>query len=244
MALLTYTVMDVNLIIRMALSTIRAESVYQSENMDAREFILEWLNDILYLINTAGEYVPFYQALTFNLIAAQQTYTLGTDPASSVVLAQPIDTIDYINIYQSSYSYAVDILDNFGWYGTTRLTSTSGRPIQVWPNYSQNSIQLNFYPIPDQAYQCNVLYKNSVQPVTYQTQIAMPPQYRAFLYYWLAKRANAQGGYGTWTPQLEAEFVKMDTTLKSAVETDYRIRSAPPYPSGLWFYTGNIGVAR
>lgn len=235
--------MDVNTIINRALNLIRAESIYQDQNQDARQFILDRLNDILYIMNAAdGDYVPYYNVFTFPLQTSVSTYIVGTSPDATVLTGIPFSSIDYVDLLIDTYQYPVIIQDNFGNLYNSRPTQVGGRPSWVWINEGQDNFTLTFFPVPNLDYICQLLYKTSIQPVTYGSTIALPPEYRGFLVYWLAKRSNSEGGYGTWSPENEQEFQAMATTIKATVKTDYRVRSYPPYTNNPGWYTYNLGI--
>lgn len=243
MAQLSMTPMDVNSIINRALRVIRAESYFQDENQDARQYVLDALNDILAIMDATGEYIPFYSTLDFSLITSQATYTIGTAVDSTVIIADPIDTIDYVNILIDQYRYPVIIQDNFAFLGITLSLNITGRPSYVRINQlSEDQTQLNFYPAPNQAYTCELLYKKQIRNVNYQETIALPLEYRAFLVYWLAKRISSEGGYGTWSQINEQEYQRMDTILKAATAKDTRVRSYPPFNPYPGNYYWNLGV--
>lgn len=244
MAQLLPQIMGVNNIIARALALIGAESVYQAENADARNFALDTLNDILAQMATDAQYVPFFLVYEFPLIGGQPDYSLGTTSDSEIILPQPIQAIDYVSLSLNGYRYPVIIEDNFGTYGTSRFENISGLPNWVGILAAQDKITLKFYPKPSLAYVCQLIYKQNIARVEYQMAIALPESYRSLLVYWLGKRVNFEGRFGNWTPDRDEELKNMIITVKSAMPVDNRVRSQPPYMPGSGWYNSYIGVRR
>ena len=142
MAQLSYQIMGVNAIIARALYIIRAESVYQAENQDARQFILETLNDILALWNVEGELIPYFEVFEFVMQTGVGVYILGTTPDATVPLNLPMTAIDFVKLLYTGFQYPVDIVDNFGWEFNTRATNVTGRRAIVWVRPEQDNFTL------------------------------------------------------------------------------------------------------
>lgn len=238
----TYRTMDVNTIIKRALIMIRAESIYQDENQDARAYILDALNDILSLMNMDGDYLPYYKSFTFNLIPNQQTYILGTTSDANVILPYPIATLDFITIRLNQFQYPIIIQDNFGDKYNSRPTNITGRPRWCWVLPQEDQMRIEFWPTPDTTYACDILYKENVPSVAYQDVISLPASYRSLIVYWLAKRVNSEGGYGTWSDENQQQLDQMETTIKATMSIDNRVRSFPPYTPYPGWYSTQLGV--
>jgi hypothetical protein len=234
-------IVQVNNIIKRALKVIRAESIYQNENDDAREYILDSLNDILSIMNSTEEYIPYFDVLALQLKAGQKIYTIGTDVGSYLVVSKPIQTIEYVNILLNGYRYTISIQDNFSTQGISYPLSISGLPTLVNINKNFNEQILDFFPTPVQNYDCEIMYKTTFADVRYG--IAVPDYYRKFLIYWLAKETNVENNLGTWNQDAESSFLEYKRLVKAGIQKDIRVRTnSPIVPAGYNGYYWNLGV--
>lgn len=234
--------MNVNQIITRALNVIRAESFYQQENQDARQFVLATFNDILAYINLNERLVPFNLTFDFTLTTGVSEYIVGTSGDATIAMSRTPSDITYVNLLLSGYSYPIEIVDNFTFKYYPRARTITGRPLQVSINAQKDAFKLTFYPPPDQAYVVSLFYRATVQYVTWQDSVALPDAYQAYLVYALAKRINLEKHFGMWTAEHESEFKKIEQLLEIYSQPDLRVRSVPPMIPYRYFYTPNLGV--
>jgi hypothetical protein len=235
--------MNVNTIITRALKMVRAESFYSQENQDARQYVIETLNDILSTMSLEAELVPYNKVFSFNLTAGVAQYIVGTSLDATIVTPETMATIDYVNLINAAYRYVIKIVDNFSQLYSGRVLNSRGRPAEVRINAENLAFKLDFYTVPDSNYNVELLYRPTIAEVQYQDNIVLPIGYRTYIIYYLAKRISLENSMKNWMPENEKELLKAQAQLFAYINSDNRIRSAPPImPGSRMYYQYNLGM--
>jgi len=233
---------NVNEIINRALRVIRAESKFQGENSEAREYILDSLNDILAVMNANGFLIPYSTTATFNIVPGKRSYTVGLGTGLDVELPHAPLAVDYVNLFQTGFKYSVEIIDDFTALKSVTSDLISGRPYYVVITPQNEFSIFDFYGVPDTAYEIEILYKAALGAIKYQDTIPLPAQYRQWLVYMLAKTVNIEQGIGVWNAVAEERLQYIERTLKASTKHDVRVRSAAPIRPWDEYYNWRLGV--
>jgi len=234
--------LSVNNIINNALREAGAESAYQGENSAARQFALDYLNDILSEMGLIGDKIPYQAELSFTLGANQQSITIGTAAGSDVVTAHNLVELDYVKIAVDDFYYPLAII-NSNIVGTNITSETiTGRPTQVFVSPQANQWVLEFFPTPDRQYSIEMRFKYTISTVDYGDTIDLPRSYREYLVLSLAKRVIRSTRLTTWTPEMEMALREQKKNIQAAAVKDFSVRTRPPITHYDWFYTQRLGV--
>jgi len=125
-----------------------------SETLDANQaaFALRTLNRMLQVWNTEDLMVYTVNRTTFNLVAGQQVYTLGT--GGNFNMSRPA-RIDMISILVNNGTYPLEIplqiLTDEEWRDTSIKTTPSIWPTKVWITGNMPLNSLYFWPVPQDS---------------------------------------------------------------------------------------------
>lgn len=156
---------------------------------------LRALNDLLDSWNIDPLKIYTTNIQVFNLVANQQSYTMGIDPAGILTAnfnAPRPDYISHINlIYQQSSGNPIRIpieeLNDDGWSAVQVQQVYTGIPRQMYNDGAYPFSNLYFWPIPNVATQVEIYAWKSADQFTGETDaFEMPPGYREAVAYNLA----------------------------------------------------------
>lgn len=203
----------------------------------------------LYILNTlidqfsSGQvYIGFVQKVNFTFTPGQATYTFsnvaGVTPD---VTSNRIVGIDYANYFVDTLNYPIYIINKSQYYNIVRLSTLQTRPGFVFLNRQIQESELTFYPVPDQAYPCEMGLKLMVDKFEANTNIENVPAYhQRFLQYALTRELKQWYPSGLWTPESEQEYMRMFNDLKASNELDMTIRPTQILVGPRPFYWPNI----
>lgn len=132
-----------------------------SEQMDASSaaFALRTLNRMLQVWNTEDLMVYTVNRTTFNLVAGQQSYTLGT--GGDFDISRPA-RVDMVSILVNNGTYPLEIplqiVTDDEWRAVTLKQTPSIYPTKVWMTGNVPLNTLYFWPVPQDSTVDVVLY--------------------------------------------------------------------------------------
>jgi len=115
---------------------------------------------------------------TFSLTAGQSTRTVGPT-GQWVTTSRPmrIERANRVYLQGDPVEVPMQIYTYDQWAGIPVKTVT-GPPVLVWPNMTVPDITLNFYMVPDQAYDVTLYITQALTaPTTLFTSLVVPPGY-------------------------------------------------------------------
>lgn len=198
---------------------------------------LYYLNDLFDHFSSLGIFIPFVKDLTFNLQAGKDKYTISNvDPAD--IVAERIVELDYVNVVRDNISYPVRIVRRSDVFNNTRLVNLTTRPGTVILERDNQVTTLQFYPVPDFTYECNVRAKFMLDHLELFDDIEeIPPYYFRFLRYALGRELLNVYPSANWSDRAEAEYQAMYRNITAANDLDMSI-----FPSNILMskYGGSI----
>lgn len=115
---------------------------------------------------------------TFALSAGQATRTVGTT-GQWVTTSRPM-RVERINlVYTQGDDVEVPMqIYTYDQWAAIPVKTIQGPPVVMWPNYTVPDITLNFYMVPDQAYNVTLYLTQALAaPATLSTSLVVPPGY-------------------------------------------------------------------
>lgn len=210
----------INDIVLMALnlaSVFPVNEMVPAEQINAGIRLFNLLTDSM---NSQGSMIPFWTNLTFPTVAGQEFYNVSMLPSANV-LAMPIIEIETAISIQNFVTYPLSWI-SFGYFNRTgRLQNLSTRPYNIILTKAAQSSTLQLYPIPDQVYQINIIYKGFIPNlVSGQELSAIPNQYHLWLSLWLSMYLKMIFPQANFTEDHKAALKDLTNQLKMTVDID------------------------
>jgi len=204
---------------------------------------LDMLNDILDENSAEPSYVAFYEVLTFPMTAGKREYSIGTNVGNDVVHNR-MCSLKEVALITTDTRYPVKIIDDREYYSVVYYESASGRPSSVFLQNEIGQSNLIFISSPDIAYDCEVKAKFILSNLTLNTDITnVPPYYRQYLKYSLAKELALEYMPKNWTPAHESRLVKLENHLRMMNDYDVTLRVSNALIGRRQWYYNNLGVS-
>lgn len=200
---------------------------------------LEIINELLDKFSLDSIYIPYLKTITFNFVAGQGEYTISDMVASNVSSNRIVD-LDLANYNvptngSTTLSYQLTIVNEAQFFMQLRQNNLTTRPGFIFLRKAVNQSVVRIYPIPDQAYTCELRVKLMLNSLGAQDDLSqLEPYYYGFLKYALARKFLAYYPSGNWPQMNEDEYQDYYNGLKNANPTDMTIKPSViltwPYP--------------
>jgi hypothetical protein len=205
---------------------------------------LELINELLDKFSADSIYIPYLTELSFNLVAAQATYSIS-DMVPADVVGDRIVDLSFANFTVPSAGqgiiYPLQIINKAQFFGVTRLKPLNTRPGFIYLDKQDTESFITLYPAPDQPYPCLLGVKSMINKLAAnQSLTELPPFYYGFLKYCLARKFLSYYPSGNWPDTAEQEYQDYFSTIKNANETDVTIRPSAILSRPEPFYWQNI----
>lgn len=178
---------------------------------------LELFNENLDTHGDHGLDIPFYTATDVSLVAGQDEYTVlsNNNPIVQLLFAN-------IKFIDNEQRYPVDIIEPGRLYKRNFNLDSKGRPQEVILKKAFGTSSLIFYPVPDQAYTCEIKAKIALDHVEPQDLLnEVPIFWHKFLRYELARELKNFYPKATWTAAMELEYKNLLMDIESATLVDF-----------------------
>jgi len=153
---------------------------------DDNNAALEEFNDFKDEMNTEGLNMYTENILQFNLVAGQQTRTIGLTGQWATVRPQHIDRANLL--ITANVRRPLPVASDEQW-GNIPVQNVQGPPLLMYPNGDYPNTTIYFYPIPDQAYPVEIYVWNQfLDSANLTDPVAYPPGYRNLFKYNLGER--------------------------------------------------------
>lgn len=206
---------------------------------------LELLNELLNKFCSDSIYIPYLYTLDFTLEQGKDTYSASDIVPADFDISRIID-LSFAN-YQipstgdTAVVYPIRIISKATYYGVVRQTNLQSRPGFIFLNKQANESFVVFYPIPDQAYPCQLQLKLMLQSLSSQDDLSqLPPQAYGFLKYALARKFLSYYPSNNWPQANEDEYQDYYNIFKIVNETDVTLRPSQILTTPEPFYWPNI----
>lgn len=210
----------INELVTEALLTIRE---FPLEEAPEQKYILEGIriyNLIKDSFSAAGNEIPFFTTLKFNLQPNKDIYKIGPDSSNDVIALPPVEMNSAFLIYQQRqwplkvYFYSES--DDLGLL-TTLKSIGDFLLMQRQADYTQMQI----YPVPNAPYEIVLRFKGALPDAQNQDEIkAIPPYYHNYLVLKIAKYYSFRLPTAQWTPDMEAELQKEEAKFTLSADID------------------------
>ena len=110
--------------------------------------------------------IPVVTTEYFAMVSGTSSYTIGENGTPTKDTARP-NTIVGAYVRQSNYDYPVQIITEYA-YRNIHDKTTTGRPEQLYPDYSTPNVTVYLYPVPDTT---DSLYFASIKDFTEPSSI-------------------------------------------------------------------------
>ena len=162
--------------------------------------------------NTERLYV--YQILqeTLTLVAAQQTYTMGS--GGDLNTTRPVRIDDSCFTRFNSVDFPLRLIDNQAWNAIPYKTVQSNVPMWLYADMQNPLVRLNLYPVPSAAGSAYIQSWKQLQAFTALTDVlVLPPGYKRAIEYSLAEEYGPE--FGVEIPQIVQKIaVKARSNIK------------------------------
>lgn len=205
---------------------------------------LELINELIDKFASDSIYIPFLKELSFDMVAAQATYSISDMVPADVVSNRIVD-LSFANYTVPSAGqgiiYPLQIINKAQYYGVTRLLPLNTRPGFVFLDKQATESFITFYPAPDLPYPCLLGVKVMINKLVANEDLTeLPPFYYGFMKYCLARKFLAYYPSANWSETSEQEYQDYYNIIKSANETDITIRPSAVLSRPEPFYWQNI----
>lgn len=165
------------------------------------------LNRMLSAWQTEDLMVYTVDRTAFNLVAGQQSYTIGVGGNFNTTYAVRPGQIDMASVIVSGVEIPIQVMNDEQWRDVTLKSVSSTFPLQMWSNGDYPLNTLYFWPIPA-AVNSVVLYLwgQTVEFASVDTTVSMPQGYEEALVMNLAIRLAS--GYGTQPSPATVELAR------------------------------------
>jgi hypothetical protein len=186
---------------------------------------LELLNEILDSFSSLGVYIPFIQRVTFTMTPGEGFYIFSTSPnVQADVISDNIVGLNFVNVIRNNTSYPLRIISRSQLYDSSFQQNLKSRPSYVILERSNEFSGLQFYPLPDFAYECEVRGKFVFDRVDlYSNLEGIPRNYFRFLRYCLARELLEYYPSGNWSQRAEMTYQRMMNDAKASNDVDMTI---------------------
>jgi hypothetical protein len=234
-------VMYVNDIINLALSTIRAQSIVQSQDNLYQTNAIMLLNEVLDSLSSVGISIPFWSLFEFTLLPSKEKYTIGSIVGADGVTT-PFVTINYVNLIWEGRSFDVAIQDDLPFYGVSQILNQKGRPSWCHITRQKDYSEMTFLCYPDYPYLCQIRGKKEIGQVSYQDYIDLPRWCSGYVRLKLSKKLNSFYNLRSWDNDLQSDLNDEERNMISSSKQDMAIQSSEPFESGIFRSSNNLGV--
>jgi hypothetical protein len=230
-------------IIRVALRTIGVLATGENPSADEQQDAFYNLNRLIQQWSIQKLFIYSVTEEVFQFNPNQQLYTMG--PGGNFNTTRP-NKISEMNVRinggtTSQLDIPMHILDNHQWAKIGVKLTQSSWPTHVYPDYQYPLINLNFWPIPQQAQGVEIFsYKSLTGFVTVNDTVILPPGYEDALIYNLAIRLCPEYGKAS-SEELQglATASKMHIKIENDKQNLLRTDPAVQGKSGSFnWYTG------
>lgn len=232
--------MTVNQLVREAYET--AALIEEDEDLSAAKLNrgVSILNQLVSQFNT-GEIVPYYQNLSFDLVASQSSYILSLADGADVS-TNPLLQLSNAYLTVNGQTFPLEIITDQEYFNSWRAVTTNGQPFQVYLDSGINTSSLTFYLTPDQNYSCTIRGKFCLSNFVANTDITnLPSYYYQYLIFLLAKRLAAAYPSGVWT-QIAQDFLdQSENAVRSANKLNVLVNNSPALIANGMYFTNILG---
>jgi hypothetical protein len=191
-----------------ALST--GETPSAEEQADA----LEVLNEMLDSWSLENLVIPSRTREEFDLVGAQQTYTMGSGGNFNTSRPARIEAAGILDLASPANEIPIDLINMRQWSEITVKGTSSTYPTKLYVENTSPLERLNFWPIPSAAYKVAIY---SAKPLTAvasaNTTLSLPPGYLKALRYNLAIELAPEFG-----KSVSAEIIKSAEESKENIK--------------------------
>ena len=183
-------------------------------------FALKQFHKIIDDLNTQNLWSYSYVELTGNLVAGQDTYTIG--PTGDIVGARPFEIESFAVVENRAYR-PLSVLGNKDFFNLRRTEDVEGQPnvFRYQQDYPNGTIQV--YPSPSINYEYKIQAQLLVTEYGINDVVELPAGYVGYLEYALADRlANLQRSPN---PMLSEETRKRLSNIKNQNRDMTRLRT-------------------
>lgn len=168
---------------------------------------LRALNRMLSSWQTEDLMIYSTDRLSFNLVAGQQSYTIGVGGNFVTPYAVRPGQIDMASVIMNGVELPIEVMNDEQWRDVTLKSVTSTFPLQMWANGDYPLNTLYFWPIPAQI-NALVLYlwHQTVEFASVNATVSLPQGYEDALVLNLAVRLAP--GYGMQASPTTIEMAK------------------------------------
>ena len=200
------------------------------------------LNDLLDSFSSLGVYIPFIKTIDVTLIPNQGTYSISNIVPADFTFNRIVE-LDFVSFNIDSMIYPVDIVDRAVILNNVRYPQGATRPGCVYMDKQDTKTELTFYPVPNQAYNCQIRAKFMFDRLSkFQIITEVPPHYYRFLRYALGRELDSYYPSSSWTDKKENEYQVMLKNVKAATEINLLIKPdgilMAPYRNGYYILYG------
>jgi len=182
------------------------------------------LNDLLDSFSSLGVFIPFIKTIDVTLVPNQGTYSISNIVPADFNFNRIVE-LDFINFNIDSMIYPVDIVDRAVILNNVRYPQGATRPGAVYMDKQDTLTQLIFYPVPDQAYACQIRAKFMFDRLSlFQVITEVPPHYYRFLRYAVGRELDSYYPSSSWNEKLENEYQMLLKNVKAAVEINLLLK--------------------
>lgn len=208
---------------------------------------LDLINELLEKFTLDSIYIPYVDTVEFTMVPGQEVYTVSDMVTADITSNRIVDL--YLANYtvpttgDTTLNYQIKIINESQFYLSLRQNDLETRPGFIFLVKQKNYSEIHIYPIPDQAYPCQLRCKLMLSALDSDDDLSeLEPYYYGFLKYALARKFLAYYPSGNWPQTNEDEYQDYYGNLKAANPTDLSIQPSVvlnwPYP----LYVPNILV--
>lgn len=171
---------------------------------------------------------------TFPLVASQQLYTLGAGGNFNVARPPKIEraSIEYLANPSQPLELPIDIYDEQQWQQIPVKSTTSNIPRLVYVDYAFPTINLRYWPTPNEVHNAILYYWTALTQFTaLATNLTFPPGYAKALRYNLALDLAPEYGRAV-PPEVAVQAVDSKAKIKALNITTPILRVDPALRGG------------
>lgn len=200
------------------------------------------MNLIIDQYSSSASYVPITKELTFNLQQGKQSYIFSNVPGVTAdVESNRIASLQYCNIVQQQVWYPVKVITRTPLYTNRYNLNPNYRPTYVLVIREVERTILQFYPTPNQLYECRIQAKFFLDKFEkFQPIRNVPLSFQKFLIHALGRELTQYYPSANWSPQAEDTFQMMLRDMLNTNDIDLSVQPSAMIRSRYYNYNGSL----
>jgi hypothetical protein len=206
------------------------------------ERAFDLINLIIDHFSDAASYIPITEERTFALIPGQREYIFSNVPGVFAdVQSNRIASLQYCNIVQQDIWWPVNIVTRTPLFNNYYNLNVTFRPTYVLVRQQVEKTILQFFPAPNQTYDCQIQAKFYINKFEkFQPIRNTPLSLQRFFIYALGRELLQYYPSGNWSATAEDTYQTMMADLLNTNDIDLSVRSSALIRSRAYNYNSSL----